>query len=58
MNTAAFTTTGAVNAIQHTAPKRNPPGNPPENTPPIRATSRNSVAIAMQLRNVIAEESA
>jgi hypothetical protein len=58
MNTAAFTISGADNAIQHTAAKRNAPGNPPANTPPIRATSKKTVAIAMQLRKVIADESA
>jgi len=57
MNTAASTMSGADHAIQTTAAKRNAPGNPPANTPPIRATKRKTVAIPMQLRSVIVEES-
>lgn len=58
MNTAAFTISGADKAIQQTAANRNAPGNPPAKTPPIRATSRKTVAIAMQLKNVMVDESA
>ena len=57
MNTAAFTMSGADHAIQTTAAKRNALGTPPANTPPIRATRRNTVAMAMQLRNVTMDES-
>src|SRR2546423_9466334 len=56
INTAALTMSGAESAIQHTAAKRNAPGNPPANTPPIRATRRKTVAIAMAARKVTAEE--
>ena len=55
--TAAFTMSGAESAIQQTAANRNAPANPPANTPPIRATRRNTVAIATPLRNVIVEDS-
>ena len=57
-NTAALITTGAASAIQLTAANRSAPTHPSANTPPIRATRMKSVAIAMQLRKVMAEESA
>ena len=55
---AALITTGAASAIQLTAANRSAPVQPPAKTPPIRVTSKKRVAIAMQLRKVMAEESA
>src|SRR3954470_5722271 len=57
MNTAAFTMKGAVNAIHAIAAKRSAPTQPPANTPPIRATKRKTVAMAMHVRIVTADES-
>ena len=48
---------GAASAIQVSAANRNAPGNPPANAPPIRATRRKIVAIAMQVRKWMTEES-